>query len=81
LIEEEKQPIISEAQFLWASVGMVVAIFLAIGSGDLRLATVAIFMTSALKMGEYQVLGRKSAAFYSFAYLLVGASYLFVGHL
>ena len=79
--EEEKQPFISEQQYAWATLGMVAALFLGLGAGDPQTVGVAALMTSAIKMGEHVEHKRRISVFYSFAYLLVGASYLFVEYL
>lgn len=77
----EIEPFITEQQYSWATLGLVAAIFLGLGAGDPQTVGIAALMTSALKMGEHLEHKRKAAVFYSFAYLFIGASYLFVEHL
>ena len=79
--ERKNQPLITESQYAWATLGTVAAIFLGLGAGDPKTVGVAALMTSAIKMGEYMEYKKKVSVFYSFAYLFIGASYLLVEHL
>ena len=76
--KEANQPYISQTQYSWATLGLVAALFLGLGAGDPQTVGVAALLTSALKMGEHIEHKRKSSMIYSFAYLFIGASYLFV---